>query len=221
MTRDAMHEHRKSSVSYNPRLTEEDREKLYQLLRRAKAGQSLSSQDLEAEENTDDHLFSILKEKASKQHSDQIDLLTKLRCELTAYLRSKGYPDPFSQVITDGDCWRPVPDDWPCMSIEERQDSCRPGESLTDGWAFIMRVVEPLSDMHFQAKIASKIAALDSLSGRNERDALVRLGYLLGQFSSRRHLPNVTRGKTILDKASEGGHAKGSAMAERQCPNPE
>lgn len=201
VTKDAMHIHRRTTETDNRDLTSDDFNELFRLLQRGKMNEKKSTNQDPSDELT------------SEVYSAQGDCLTSLRQTVSTLLQTAGLPDPFTIVITNEDNWRVLPDNWQDISNDDRARSLKKCEGIELGWAFATRVVAALSDQYFAAEIAARIWTVEATPGRNHGDTLLRIGFLAGQWNSRKHMSSVTRGKKVRAGASDGGTARGIALA--------
>ena len=160
-------------------------------------------------------LIKLAAADSPKRHVDFLETARSLVEKISGELK---LPDPFNICLVEGNSWRPLPKNWGTMTRIERAQAVTNGVAVEVGWSYIRRNSGPLSDAWFVGEVSMRVEALVHRPEDQRRDAALRLGFLMGQWSSRRHLTNVARGKKVKKAASKGGEERARAASESQRP---
>lgn len=221
---DDMHVLRRWTVSDPQPVTESDYERMYNNVQRLKAGETLGSYAECVDEHISDPMIDALKPvadadrahtSAASHHANDrtytvgpttwSDRISGLRNDIIDFLTSKNLPHPFQLYLTKADISSELPETWESMSVEERSRAAPLGTSVEIGWAFVRRTAKPFEPVWFAAEIAMRLMFLERATAERREELFFEIGVLQSQWSSRRHLPNVRRGKKNKESTRRGG----------------
>lgn len=164
---------------------------------------------LNAKTASDELLDAVLSGEAGPTFDDW---LAASRRKLVSELMSGGWPDPEMPVTVDSKSWHAAPN---APLEEERVEHTKeqPKTEVLAGLSYILQRSKTLEPDWFRATLLKSILMINATRGSDRDWAIFNLGRTFATALSRRHMPNVSRGKKTRRSASEGGRARVMSMA--------